>query len=70
VWADVPEAAAATRTTLHYRGERLDVELVLPPETVAADALPQLAARLEQAAAPLGYVRRVFPLIGSVRAGV
>jgi cation diffusion facilitator family transporter len=66
-WADFPETATAQRTTLHYRGESVDVEIVLPPQTLAAEALPQLGARLEQAAAPLGYVRRVIPLIGVLR---
>ncbi|HVL58330.1 MAG TPA: cation diffusion facilitator family transporter [Burkholderiaceae bacterium] len=70
VWAQIPEAAATQRTTLHYRGEQVDVELVLPPDRVAPEALPQLRARLEQAAAPLGYVGRVYPLIGTLGSGV
>jgi hypothetical protein len=63
-WQAIPEAAAASRILLHYRQGGLYVEMLVPPGTAAAEQLEQLSARLERAAADLGYLREVRVMIG------
>jgi cation diffusion facilitator family transporter len=63
-WQSIPEAAAASRILLHYRQGGLYVEMLVPPGTVAAEQAEQLSARLERAAADLGYLREVRVMIG------
>jgi hypothetical protein len=69
VWSAAPVVADPQRVLLHYRCDKVDVELLLPPGRVAQEALPELTERLEEAAAELGYVGRVRVMIGWAAGG-
>jgi len=64
-WRGHPEAEAATDLTLHYDGDWVDVDLELPADQVAPAELDAIAARLNDAAAGLPYLRRVRCLLAS-----
>ena len=64
-WADVPEAAAVRRITLHYLDGRIQVEVELPLElALASDAPERIHHRFERALREVPDVREVRILFG------
>jgi cation diffusion facilitator family transporter len=64
-WRGQPEAEVATDLTLHYEGDWVDVDLELPADQVPPGELDAIAARLNDAASGLPYLRRVRCLLAS-----
>jgi len=64
-WRGHPEVEAASDLTLHYGGDWVDVDLELPADQVDPAELDAIAARLNEAAAHLPYLRRVRCLLAS-----
>jgi len=58
-WRGMPEAEAVSRTTLHYRGTRLFVEVELPAGRVEPGQLEAVGKRLFDAAADVKYLAGV-----------
>lgn len=65
-WEDVQDLPTPQRVVLHYHGERLTVELVLPMEALPGGDPDALARRLESAASGLAYLEKVIVLAGGV----
>ena len=64
-WADVPEAKAIRRVTLHYLDGRIQVEVELPLElALGRDAPEPIRQRFEQAAEAVPDVSKVRILFG------
>ncbi len=63
-WEDVQDLPTPQRVVLHYHGERLTVELVLPMEALPGGDPDALARRLESAASGLAYLEKVIVLAG------
>jgi cation diffusion facilitator family transporter len=62
-WASIAEVSNPERVMLHYRGDKVDVEVLLPARRVATQALPELTQRLNDAASALHYAGNVRVLL-------
>jgi cation diffusion facilitator family transporter len=63
-WASIAEVADPERIVLHYHGNRVDVEVLLPADRVAPQALAELTRRLNDAASGLHYTGTVRVMLG------
>ncbi len=63
-WSSISAAANPERIVLHYRDRWIDVEVLLPADRVAPDALPDLADRLSEAVSEIDYIGRIRVMLG------
>lgn len=63
-WSSISAAASPERIVLHYRDRWIDVEVLLPADRVAPDALPDLVRRLSEAANEIDYIGRIQVMLG------
>lgn len=62
-WADIPESQAARRIMLHYHGEEVFAEMLLPVDAIERADLEGLRARLESASDLPAYISGVQVLL-------
>lgn len=62
-WVDIPESQDARRITLHYHGERVAVEVLMPEGAMNGADPEALRARLESVSGLPGYVSGVRVLL-------